>query len=128
MKDHINIAIVGLGRVGTTFLKKLFDYRERGISIIAVTELNPDSPGLEFAAQKGIPVVANKDDITAMGEQADVIFNLTGDPSIERTMRLAQVKGGNHKTVVGSTVMASLLWKLISEEALPQHSNFALNR
>ena len=128
MEDHINIAIVGLGRVGTTFLKKLFDYRERGISIIAVTELNPDSPGLEFAAQKGIPVVASKDDITAMGEKADVIFNLTGDPSIERTMRLAQVKGGNHNTVVGSTVMASLLWKLISEEALPKHSNFDSNR
>lgn len=128
MEDHINIAIVGLGRVGTTFLKKLFDYRGRGISIIAVTEQNPDSLGLKFAIQKGISVVADKDDITAMGEKVDVIFNLTGDPSIERTMRLAQVKGGNHKSVVGSTVMATLLWKLISEEALPQHSNFALNR
>ena len=124
MDDNINIAIVGLGRVGTTFLKKLFDYRERGISIIAVTEPNPDSPGLKFAVQKGILVVADKDDIIAMGEKADVIFNLTGDPSIERTMRLAQVKMGNHKTVVVSTVMASLLWKLISEEALPQHTNF----
>ncbi len=125
MEDNINIAIVGLGRVGTTFMKQLFDYRERGISIIAVTEKNPDSPGLKFAVQKGILVVADKDDITAMGEKADVIFNLTGDPSIERTMRLAQVKMGNHKTVVVSTVMASLLWKLISEEALPQHTNFA---
>ena len=128
MEDNINIAIVGLGRVGTTFLQKLFDYRGRGISIIAVTEKNPDSPGLKFAAQKGIPVVADKDDITAMGERADVIFNLTGDPAIERSMRLAQVKNGNHKTVVVSTAMASLLWKLISEEALPRHSNFASNR
>lgn len=125
MEDNINIAIVGLGRVGTTFLKKLFDYRERGISIIAVTEKNDGSPGLEFAAQKGILIVADKDNITAMGGKADVIFNLTGDPSIERTMRLAQVKMGNHKTVVVSTVMASLLWKLISEKALPQHTSFA---
>ena len=122
MEDNINISIVGLGRVGTTFLKKLFDYRGRGISVIAVTEQNPDSPGLEFAAQKGIPILDNKDDISALGAKSDVIFNLTGDPGIERSMRLAQVKMGNHKTVVVSTIMASLLWKLISEEALPSHS------
>lgn len=124
MNDNINIGIVGLGRVGTTFIKQLFEYRERGISIIAVTEQNPDSPGLEFASTRGIPVVDDKDDITAMGDKVGVIFNLTGDPAIERSMRLAQVKMGNHKTVVVSTVMASLLWKLISKEALPEHTNF----
>ena len=40
-----------------------------------------------------------------------------------RSLRLSQVKSGNHKTIVVSTVMASLIWKLISEGALPNHSN-----
>lgn len=128
MEDHINIAIVGLGRVGTTFMEQLFEYGKRGISIVAVTEQNPNLPGLQFAAKKGIPILAHKDEITAMGDKVDVIFNLTGDLTIERSMRLAQVKMGNHKTVVVSTVMASLLWKLISEEALPKHTSLASNK
>ena len=122
MEDNINVAIVGLGRVGTTFLKKLYDYKERGISIIGVTETNADSPGLNFARQKGITILSDKDDIIALGSDVNVVFNLTGDQTIERGLRLAHIKAGNHKTVVVSTAMASLMWKLISKEALPEHA------
>ncbi len=120
--DKVNVAIIGLGRVGSTFIEKLYEFENRGIVIVAVIETNTDSPGLLFARQKGIRIFRDVSQITELQEKVDVIFNLTGSSAVERDMRLAQVKLRNNHTIIVSRAMAALLWKMISEESLPAHT------
>ncbi|MDH3974576.1 MAG: hypothetical protein OEV42_09900 [Deltaproteobacteria bacterium] len=122
MIDEINVAIIGLGRVGSTFTKKLYGFKEKGINITAVFERNINAPGLRYAKRLGVHICAHEDEITQMTESVDVIFNLTGDINMETKMRAAQTKLGNRHTVIVSTLMASFIWKMIAEEKLPEHS------
>jgi len=125
MEGQVKIALIGLGKVGTTLLKKLIPYENRGIAIVAVLEKNSTSAGLELAKQKGIPVYLDEREIIDMGDKVDIIFNLTGLTSVERSMKLGQVKKGNPHTVIVSRTVAELMWRLISEEALPEHTKIA---
>ena len=125
MEGQVRIALIGLGRVGSTLLEKLINYESRGISVVAVLEKNPSSPGVEFARQRGIPLCRDESEITEMGDKIDIIFNLTGFTSVERSMMLAQVKKGNPHTVIVSRTVAELMWRLISEETLPEHTRIA---
>ena len=122
-QHKVNVAIIGLGRVGSTFIEKLSEFKKRGVNIVAVIENSPDSPGLKFARQNRILVCHDLSEITEMKNRVDVIFNLTGNPAVERDMRLAQVKLGNNHTIIVSRAMAALLWKMISEESLPAHTS-----
>ena len=122
MKDEVNVAIIGLGRVGGTFIKKLYGFKDRGINIIAVFEHNVDAPGLRYAKRLGLHICGQEAEITEMRENVDIIFNLTGDMSIETRMRVAQTKLGNMHTNIVSTLMAQFIWKMIAEERLPEHS------
>lgn len=123
MDGQINVAIIGLGRVGSTFIKKLNNFASRGISIVAVVEKSNDSPGLAFAREKGISILSHESDIVEMGDKVDVIFNLTGSTVVERSMKLAQVRKGNSHTVIVSRSVAELMWRLVTDETLPEHSN-----
>lgn len=123
MDGQVRIAIIGLGRVGSTLLKKLFDYGNRGIEVVAVLEKNASSPGLEFAKKEGVMICCNESEITEMGDKVDIIFNLTGLTSVERSMKLAQVKKGNPHTIIVDRTVAELMWRLITEETLPEHSH-----
>lgn len=122
MEEKISVAIIGLGRVGSVFLEKLNQLENREVFIKAAYEENPDSPGLTICRRKGIHTCSNINEITEMGSEIDIIFNLTGDLTVERNLRLAQVKSKNHQTVIVSRIVAALLWKAISDGALPEHS------
>ncbi|MDH3976164.1 MAG: Gfo/Idh/MocA family oxidoreductase [Deltaproteobacteria bacterium] len=123
MEGQVRIAIVGLGRVGSTFIRKLKKFENSGISIVAVLEKNDTSPGLDYAKDKGIPICCDENEIIDMGDNIDIIFNLTGNMIVERNMKLAQVKMGNSHTVIVSRLVAELMWRLITDETLPEHTN-----
>ena len=122
MEEKISVAIIGLGRVGSVFIEKLKRLENREVFIKAAYEENPDSPGLTICRRKAIRTCSDISEITEMGSEIDIIFNLTGDMTVERNLRLAQVKSRNHHTVSVSRIIAALLWKAISDGALPEHS------
>lgn len=123
MENAVKVAIVGLGRVGSRFIEKITEFEGKGITIIAAVETNPDSPGIDFAKEKGLRIYNDVSRITEMGDKVDVIFDLTGNRSVERNMRLAQVRSGNTHTVIVPRIVAVLIWNLISEGvALPEHT------
>jgi predicted dinucleotide-utilizing enzyme len=119
VRSNINIAIVGLGRVGSIFLKKLLEIGREDISIVAVAEKDSDSPMLKLAMERGIKV-CDDHQIANMGKEVDIIFDMTGDSKSRRSMRMKMLKSGNIYTVIAPEIMAFLIWALIGEEgALP---------
>ncbi len=120
-KKIVRVAIVGLGRVGSVFLERLSEKEGSGLNIVACAEKRADAQGVEIAKNKGIPVYTDTKEIVAMGEDVDVIFDLTGNAEARKNLRGELARSGNQHTVIAPEVIAYLLWDLMGEtEALPQ--------
>ena len=87
-----NIAIIGLGRIGSAFLEEMLRKKGSGINIAGAAE-KMDTQGKAQAAAAGITIVS-LDDVVAMGEKIDVVFELTGLPDVRKELR---EKLGVHK-------------------------------
>jgi predicted dinucleotide-utilizing enzyme len=111
-----NIAIIGLGRIGSAFLGAM-QQKKHNINLVCVSE-RIDTPAKAQAIAAGIKV-ATLDEIVAMGDKVDIIFDLTGIISVRKELReKLQVSNNNH-TVIASETIVRLIWSLISEDALP---------
>lgn len=112
-KKDVNVAILGLGRVGSTFLEKLTEKERQGIKIVAAAEPNQNSEGVKIAKDKGIRVYSDSKDVIALGEGVDIIFDLTGNPDARKALRSGLAQSGNQNTVVAPEVIAFLVWDLM---------------
>jgi homoserine dehydrogenase len=90
--DNQKIAIIGLGRIGSAFLRNMLDRRERVLSL---------------------------DQIIALGSGVDILFDLTGIPAVRREIREKLMAQGNHHTVIASETIARLIWVMTSDDDLP---------
>ncbi|WP_018864038.1 MULTISPECIES: hypothetical protein [Thioalkalivibrio] len=118
----IQIAIVGLGRVGGRFLELLLDSQTPGMNICAVSERG-ETDGRKLAQERGIPL-ESVEEILARGDQVDVVYDLTGRSEVRQRLREGMQHGGNRHTVVAPEVMAHLTWSLLTQEAPPDvHPN-----
>lgn len=111
------IAIIGLGRIGSAFLRQILERKANALEIVAVAEAH-DTPGLQFAREQGVNV-STLDAIVAMGKQVDVVFDLTGLPAVRRELREKMGAAGNQHTVIASETIARVIWALISATDLP---------
>ena len=112
-----NIAIIGLGRIGSAFLSAMLE-KKHSINLRCVAE-RADTPAKAQAAAAGIAVSA-LDDIVAMGDAIDIIFDLTGIPAVRKELRDKLLTANNNHTVIASETIARLIWSLISERELPE--------
>ncbi len=117
MSDH-RIAIIGLGRVGGEFLKKMVGMKEKGIEVVAVAELS-ETPGKVLARSYDIPVKSDKE-IVNMGSDVDIIFDMSGIASVRRGLREMLSVSQNYHTVIAPENIAHFIWVLISSEKLPE--------
>jgi len=107
-----SIAIVGLGDVGSAFLSELLDQPNNGVEIIAVAE-NDETPGLELAKANGIRNVSI-DELVAMGDSLDILFDLTHESSVRKVIRERLKVSGNRHTIVATENIARMILMLIS--------------
>ena len=118
----INVAIVGLGRVGGKFLEEMMKHSARGIAIRCVCEYG-ETPARQIAAEAGLTVMPWQE-MVALGDAIDVIFDLTGSATVRFQMREELAKHANTHSVVVPETVSRLVWALMSEEALPEvHGN-----
>jgi len=118
----IQIAVVGLGRVGSRFLEVLLDSGLPGVELCAVSETG-DTDGVKLAKARGIPV-ETVEVLIARGDKVDVIYDLTGHPAVRQQLREGMLASGNRHTVVAPEVLAHLTWALLTRDAPPTvHSN-----
>lgn len=107
-----SIAIVGLGKVGAAFLEELLDQSNEGVAITAVVEC-ADTAGRALANARGIKNVSI-DELVAMGDRLDILFDLTDVPEVRRELREKLQASGNRHTIVATENIARMIWSLIS--------------
>ena len=112
-----NIAIIGLGRIGSAFLSEMLRKKGGGINLSYAAE-QMDTPGKAKAIAAGIKVVS-LDEIVALGDKIDVLFELTGLPGVRKELREKLTSANNRHTVIASETIVRVIWALISDEALP---------
>jgi len=118
----MNIAIVGLGRIGTSFINKIMNYKNKGVHIIVAAEEN-ETEGKKIALSKGIQI-KSCDEITSMGNYIDIIFDLTGNEDVRKSLRSGLQKNKNTHTTVAPETFTYLLWSIMEDQPLPNiHSN-----
>ena len=115
--EQQHIAIIGLGRIGSAFLQQMLQKRSQGIDLICVAEA-ADTPGRQQALDAGLSI-KTLDEIVALGDGLDVIFDLTGRPEVRRELREKLVAAKNMHTVIASETIVRVIWALISQDALP---------
>lgn len=115
--EQQRIAIIGLGRIGSAFLQQMLQKRSQGIELVCVAEA-ADTPGRQQAASVGV-ALKTLDEIVALGDGVDVIFDLTGRKEVRRELRDKLVAAKNMHTVIASETIVRVIWALISQDALP---------
>jgi len=111
------IAIVGLGEVGTELMEQLMQHQELGLEISCVSELNETSGKIK-AVNAGIAVVALPA-IAEMGENIDIIFDLTGSASVRSQLRESLYASGNKYTVIVAENISHIIWSLLTGNKVP---------
>ncbi len=112
------IAVVGLGRIGSTVLEQMLGRHKQGIEIVCVSEIN-DTPGRRAAEAAGIPVVSPEQVVT-QGSAVDMIFDMTGIAAVRKVLREKLQELNNRHTVVVPENVAYLIWSLLSGERVPE--------
>lgn len=115
--ENQNIVIIGLGRIGAAFLNEMLRKKGSGINLAYAAE-QMDTPGKAQAIAAGIKIV-NLDDIVALGDRIDVIFELTGLPTVRKELREKLTAANNRHTVIASETIVRVIWALISDNVLP---------
>ena len=118
MSETINVAVLGLGRIGQQFaagLSKHIDQGGKPIKIVAVAERDPDALAAEMFADENVPVYAKASDVVEMADQIDIIFDLTGSPEVRQTLRAKLHDAGNRDTIIVPEIFAHFVWSLLEE-------------
>jgi len=111
---RINVAIAGLGRVGSQFLDALLKVNTDSVKIIAVAEPREDLESVKIAKEKGIAYYRDaRDMLRSLEDSIDVLFELTGDAVLRTELHEILSQSGNRKTVIVPEPVAFLIWSLI---------------
>jgi predicted dinucleotide-utilizing enzyme len=113
----LNIAIIGLGRVGSILLQQMLNSEEKGISIAAVAEI-AETPGKLLAREKKIKI-KSLDEIINMGKKIDIIFELTGQYEVRQELRHKLMDIKNYHTVIAPETIAILICLMFTDKDLP---------
>ena len=113
MSEKIKVALLGLGEVGQEFAENFLEIIQEGgkpIEIVAVAHDQLDSPVALGFKQNGVPVYENAVDVVEMGDDVDIIFDLTGNAETRQALRKGMQSRNNNHTVIAPEIMAKLLW------------------
>ena len=102
------VVIVGAGKGGRALLEMFAG--DPTISIVGVADLNPWTPGLEFARRHGIPVATDFRELVR-DPRVDLVIDVTGDPEVHRGILALKAP----TTEVMGGLAARFMWDLVAE-------------
>ena len=112
-----NIAIIGLNNVGTEFFKAMVNLKDRGVNVLGVSE-KVFTEGTQLAQDLGIKNLSIEE-LVDLGEDVDVIFDLSSNREIRKDLRKTLFSSKNQHTVIAPESVARLMYKMIGKEPLP---------
>ena len=113
MSDKIRVALLGLGNVGQDFAEHFLEIIQEGgkpVEIVAVAHHDKSSPVALGFQQNGVKFYENAVDVVELGEEVDIIFDLTGNAETRQALRQGMQSTNNRHTVIAPEMMAKLLW------------------
>lgn len=119
MSENIKIALLGLGAVGEDFAEHFLEIIQEGgkpVEIVAVAHNDKESPIALGFQQNGVTFFENAIDVIKMGEDVDIIFDLTGHDETRQALRKGLQESNNRHTVIAPEMMAKLLWMFFGED------------
>jgi len=82
-----NIAVVGLDQLSQDFVRALGALADRGVRVIGVVDPQ-DGRAADRLTAEGLRVMS-LEEMVALGEGVDIVFDLAGDPELRRRLRQA---------------------------------------
>ena len=120
MSEKIKVALLGLGELGQEFAENFLEIIQEGgkpVEIVAVSHDDLESPVTLGFQQSGVLVYKNAVDVLEMGDDIDIIFDLTGNIDTRQALRQGMQTSNNKHTVIAPEVMANLLWMFFDSDA-----------
>lgn len=112
-----NIAIIGLNNAGTEFFKAMINLKDKGVKVVSVSE-SIFTEGTKLAQELGIRNLS-LDELVNLGEDIDIIFDLSGKREIRKDLRKTLFSSNNQHTVIAPESVARLMYTMIGEKPLP---------
>ena len=126
MSSKVRVALLGLGSVGEIFAENFLEKIQEehaNVEIVAVASRDLESPVAMGFVHSKIPVFRDALEVIDMGDQVDIIFDLTGNAQLRKDLRARLQETNNHHTVIAPEVVAHLLWNFFGEVGeLPRSS------
>jgi len=120
MGYKIKIALLGLGDVGQEFAENFLEIIQEGgkdVEIVAVAHHDKDSAVALGFQQNGVKFFENAVDVVQLGEEVDIIFDLTGNDETRQALRKGMMDSDNRHTVIAPEMMARLLWMFFEDDS-----------
>ena len=108
-----------MGEVGQEFAEHFLEIiQEEGkdVEIVAVAHHDKDSAVALGFQQSGVKFFEDAADVVKLGEEIDVIFDLTGSNDTRQALRKGMQETNNRHTVIAPEMMARLLWMFFGED------------
>lgn len=113
MGYKIKVALLGLGEVGQEFAENFLEIIQEGgknVEIVAVAHHDKESAVALGFQQSSVKFFENAVDVVKLGEEVDIIFDLTGSSETRQALRKGMMDSDNRHTVIAPEMMARLLW------------------
>lgn len=112
-QDVVRIAVVGGGRTGTPLIEQFMKtpYTE----LVGVADVNAESPGAQLAKDNGIFFTTDAMMFASKGDEIDLLFEVSGDPTVKRRLKDAFIQEGNRHTIITHDLVARLMISLVSD-------------
>ena len=108
------VAVIGAGETGTPLLQQLLD--APFVRVLGVADLDPDAPGMRLAREHGVTTTTDFMELARLGEELDVLIDVTGVPRVREALRQHMQDTGNHHTIIMHEVIVQLMLSLSKGE------------
>lgn len=108
--EIVRVGIIGAGRTGTPLIKGFLQFSY--IKILCVCDLNPDAEGMKVAREKNIFTTTNIEDVVNLGDELDLVINVTGDPTLRKRLVNYYLRTANAHTIIVHETIARLMVSL----------------
>lgn len=119
--QKIRIGVVGAGETGTPLLQQLLD--ASFVEVVGVADLNQDMPGIALARARGIRTTTDFMELARLGEQIDILIDVTGVAKVREQMRDFFQQSGNHHTIIMHELIAVLMMSLSKNQLVATKHN-----
>ncbi|MBY4677623.1 hypothetical protein [Marinobacterium arenosum] len=116
-----SIGIIGGGHAAIELLHQLMS--AEFVEIVGIADLKTDAPGIELARAHNIRTTSRMADLLELGEQVDILIDVTGVPAVREQLRQHMQQSDNRHTVIMHERISALMVSLAKGQLISTHDS-----